>query len=62
MYLEFTAGDQCSCHTELLVNKAIIYDGSLYYKSKHLPPLYDKRSWKSFGSVEIDAIDKFREK
>ena len=28
-----------------VINKSIIYDGSLYYKSKHLPPRYDKRSY-----------------
>ena len=28
-----------------IINKSIIYDGSLYYKSKHLPPRYDKRSF-----------------
>ena len=24
---------------------SIIYDGSLYYESKHLPPWYDKRGY-----------------
>ena len=28
-----------------IINKSIIYDGSLYYKTKHLPPRYDKRSY-----------------
>ena len=31
-----------------LVDKSIIYDDTLYYKSKHLPPRYDKRSY-NFG-------------
>ena len=29
------------------INKSIIYDGSLYYKSKHLPPTYDKRGYQT---------------
>ena len=28
---------------ERYVNKSIIYGGSLYYESKHLPLWYDKR-------------------
>ena len=29
----------------IYINKSIIYDGSLHYKSKHLPPRYDKRGY-----------------
>ena len=40
---------KCQAHilhsrTTIYINKSIVYDGGLYYKSKHLPPRYDKRS------------------
>ena len=43
----------------IIINKSIIYDGSLYYKkSKHLPPRYDKRTYHLYAYYYINLAHK----